>query len=99
MGIYETGRNTVSGITFELFKSMPGSARPLLQQLGENYLRSLAERYPSDTLMDSCERIRQERGVVLGTQTMCKLFRRVGLTHKTRRELATSSKRIPAGLV
>ena len=61
---------------------------PLLQQLGEDFLRQMVEQQPNATLQQYCQMMQQQRGILISPQTMCKLLVRVGAPSSVRRPLA-----------
>lgn len=89
-GYYSRDRNPVEEVNFELLKSMPESF-PLLQQLGEAFLRQLVERQPNAALQQYCQIIQRERRITLSPQTMCKLLARIGVPRHVRRQLASAN--------
>ena len=71
---------------FELRRAMPEPPKPLLEQIGELYLRSLVVREPNATLSKYVRIIQRERGVGrISDQTMCKLFKKIDVMSKRRR--------------
>lgn len=86
---YSHDRNSVEKVNFELLKSIPENS-PLLQQIGEDFLRRLVEQKPNATLHEYCHVIKRERGITLSLQTMCKLLARVGMSGRVRSQLATA---------
>jgi transposase len=89
MTSYSRDPNSVEEVSFELLKPM-AETFPLLQQLGEDFLRRLVEGQPDATLHQYCQIIRRERGLSLSQQTMCKLLARIGMTGRVRRQLVTT---------
>ena len=89
MTSYSHDRNSVEEVFFELLKSTPENL-PLLQQIGEDFLRRLVERQPNATLHEYCHVIKRERGITLSPQTMCKLLARIGMSGWARHQLATA---------
>jgi len=88
--LYSHGRNSVEEINFKLLKSMSENF-PLLQQIGEDFLRQLVERYPNATLQQYCHIIQRERSISISPQTMCKLLTRMGFAGTVRRQLQAKS--------
>jgi hypothetical protein len=82
---YSEDRNSVDDILFELLKSMPENL-PLLQQIGEDFLRQMVERQPNATLQQYCQMIQQQRGISVSPQTMYKLLVRIGVHGQVRRQ-------------
>ena len=89
MTIYSRDRNSGEELSFELLKSMPENF-PLLQQIGEDFLRRVVKRQPYATLHEYCQTIQRERSITLSPQTMCKLLVRIGVPARVRRQLATA---------
>ena len=91
---YTSGPNPVMEFPFELLKNMPERPKPLLEQIGREYLFALVQRIPTATLSEYARIIQRERGVQqMSDQTMCKMFRKVGLTGMGRRGLWASGQR------
>jgi transposase len=86
---YSHDPNSVEEINFELLKSMPENL-PLLQQIGEDFLRQLIGRQPDATLQKYCQITQRERGIHLSPQTMCKLLVRIGMSGRVRHQLVTA---------
>lgn len=84
MTSYSSGRNSVEEINFELLKYMPENL-PLLQHIGEDFLRQLVERQPNATLHQYSQIIQREHSISLSLQTMCKLLARIGMPSRMRK--------------
>jgi hypothetical protein len=90
MVTYSHDRNTVEGVPFEFLKPMPQMI-PLRQRLTPDVLRQIIEQHPKATLVELCERARQEYRVALSFTSMSRLLRQVGFTCGARRKLAAST--------
>ena len=92
---YRHGHNSVKEINFELLKSMPENY-PLLQQIGEGFLRQLVERQPNATLQQYSQIIQRGRGITLSPQTLCKILARIGMPGRVRKLATAPSKALAA---
>jgi len=95
IGSYSHDRNSVGEINFELLKSMPENL-PLLQQIGEDFLRQLVERQPNATLHQYSQIIQREHSISLSPQTMCKLLARIGMLGRMRKSATVQANALAA---
>jgi hypothetical protein len=89
MTSYSYDRNSADDVVFELLKNMPDNI-PLLQQIGEDFLRQVVERQPSATLQQYCHILKRERGISISPQSMHKLLARIGMPGRVRSQSATA---------
>jgi transposase len=66
---------------------LPEVPLTLYEQFDAITLQRLVERHPTATLLQLCELVKEEQGIVLSPQAMCKVLLRVGLSRKARRQL------------
>lgn len=86
MTTYTCARNPALESTFEILKLLPEVPPTLYEQLDSITLQRLVESHPNATLQQLCEVVKEERGMVLSPQSMCKALLRVGLSRRARRQ-------------